>query len=61
MTDRQIPPVLPTATLLAYLRGTVQRLEQSERPAAVAMMKLLLNERIAEIESSAQHPPTTAR
>ena len=53
--SKALPP--PNSTLLAYLRSTVQRLDQSDRPAAVAFMKLLLLQRIAEIELEAARTP----
>ena len=43
--------------LIASLRGTVQRLEQSENPVAVVFLKELLLERIAELEKQNEEAP----
>jgi hypothetical protein len=52
-----IPPPSPEA-LLTSLRGTVQRLEQSESPAAVVFLKAFLIERIAVLETETQQKST---
>jgi hypothetical protein len=48
------PSAPSTEFLLASLRSTVHRLEQSENPVAVVLIKELLSERIAEIEIQAE-------
>jgi len=47
------PSAASTEYLLASLRSTVHRLEQSENPVAVVFIKELLSERIAELEKQA--------
>ena len=46
----------PENHLIASLRSTVHRLEQSENPGAVAFLKELLIERIAALEKEARTP-----
>jgi hypothetical protein len=59
MIVTQRPTTPSTEELIASLRGTVQRLDQSENPAAVAFIKELLKERITELEAQTQHLTTT--
>lgn len=53
MIDHQPPRPQSLDSLLASLRCTVHRMEQSENPSAVAFIKQLLLERIGELEAEA--------
>jgi hypothetical protein len=60
MTLIPIPPPPSPEALLTSLRGTVQRLEQSENPAAVIFLKAFLIERIAVLETETQQKSTVS-
>jgi hypothetical protein len=51
------PPSLDN--LLASLRSTVHRLEQSEHPENVLFIKHVLLNRIADLEAESKHEPPT--
>jgi hypothetical protein len=57
MMDHRIPQPVSTETLLASLRGTVQRMEHSENPENFVLIKQLILERIADIEAEAEQEP----
>jgi hypothetical protein len=50
---------LSTDSLLASLRSTVQRLEQSENPEKILFIKHVLLNRIADLEAEAKKEPPT--
>jgi len=57
--DHRASQPLSTNDLLASLRSTVQRLEQSENPENILFIKHVLLNRIADLEAEAkQEPPT---
>jgi hypothetical protein len=59
MVDHRASQPLSPDKLLASLRSTVQRLEQSENPESVFFIKHVLLNRIADLEAEAkQEPPT---
>jgi hypothetical protein len=57
MMDHRTPQPVSTDTLLASLRGTVQRMEQSENPENFALIKQLILDRIADVEAEAEQEP----
>lgn len=61
MISRRISQPLSTDSLLASLRSTVQRMEQSEHPESVVFLKCLLLDRIADLEEEAkkEEPPNS--
>jgi len=59
MIDHRASQPLSTDSLLASLRSTVQRLDQSENPEKVLFIKHVLLNRIADLEAETkQQPPT---
>jgi hypothetical protein len=61
MFDHRASQPLSPDNLLACLRSTVQRLEQSENPENVLFLKHVLLHRIADLEAEAkQQPPTNS-
>jgi hypothetical protein len=59
MFDHRASRPLSPDDLLASLRSTVRRLEQSENPESVLFIKHVLLNRISDLEAEAkQQPPT---
>ena len=57
MDNRRASQPLSTDSLLASLRSTVQRLDQSENPESVVFIKHVLLDRIADLEAEAKQEP----
>jgi hypothetical protein len=57
MIDAKRPTTPSTEELIASLRSTVQRLDQSGNPTAVVFIKELLKERITELEQQTDETP----
>jgi hypothetical protein len=57
MIDPRRSQAISTDNLLASLRSTVQRLDQSENPESVVFIKHVLLDRIADLEAEAKQDP----